>query len=70
MVKKRGRTYYAVLTHPTTGKRVRKSLRCADKSASEILEGELVRRAAREHAGMVNPYEARAKRPLTEHVAD
>ena len=70
MVKKRGKTYYAVYHDPAMGKRVRRSLKCADKSAAEILEGELVRRAARTHAGLVDPYEAHAKRPLTEHVAD
>ena len=70
MVKKRGRTYYAVYHDPATGKRVRRSLRCTDKSASEILEGGVVRRAAREHAGLVDPYEQHHKRPLSEHVAD
>ncbi len=70
MVKKRGGVYYAVYHDPAMGKRVRRSLKCADKSAAEILEGELVRRAAREHAGLVNPYETHAKRPLTEHVTD
>ncbi len=70
MVKKRGKTYYAVFHDPASGTRVRRSLRCTDKSAAEILEGELIRRAAREHAGLANPYEAHAKRPLTEHVTD
>ena len=70
MVRKRGKNYYAVFIDPATGRRLRKSLRCTDKGAAEILEGELVRRAAMEHAGMVNPYEQHHKRPLTEHVDD
>src|SRR3990172_1793394 len=70
MVRKRGKSWYAVFTDPTTGKRIRRSLHCADRSAAEILEGGLVRRKAREHEGLVNPYEAHHKRPLTEHVTD
>lgn len=70
MVTKRGKTYYAVYHDSATNKRVRRSLQCTDKGAAEILEGEIVRRAARVHAGIVDPYEAHAKRPLTEHVDD
>jgi integrase len=42
----------------------------ADKEATRQLEARLLREAAREQEGMVNPFAEHAKRPLAEHLAD
>jgi integrase len=42
----------------------------ANKQASEIMLGELLRKAALGQANAVNPYEEHHKRPLADHLAD
>src|ERR1043165_7729277 len=41
-----------------------------DKEASSVKLTELVRKSKRIAAGLVDPFEAHASRPLVEHVAD
>jgi integrase len=41
-----------------------------DRKATESLASELERRAIREHAGLTDPTEVHAKRPLDEHLAE
>jgi integrase len=41
-----------------------------DREATRQLEARLLREAAREQEGMVNPYAEHSKRPLAEHVQD
>ena len=67
---KASRYYWGSFTHPKTLKRVRTSLKTTDRSAAEIVLNEMQRRAAREAANMVDPYEAHVNRPLTEHLDD
>lgn len=43
---------------------------CTNKPASAQMLAELVRRAEREQAGLVDPFEQHRKRPLAEHLAD
>jgi len=62
--------YWGSYSPPGALRPVRVSLKTGDRSAAEIILGDLERKAALEHAGLVNPYDAHAKRPLTEHVAD
>ncbi len=66
----RSRFYWGSYTPPGALKSVKVSLKTTDRSAAEMIVSELQRRAAQEYAGIVNPYEPHAKRPLTEHVAD
>ena len=42
----------------------------ADKTAAQAMLNELVRKAEREAAGIVDPFESNRKRPLAEHLAD
>src|SRR5580765_2250118 len=41
-----------------------------DKKATETLAAELERRGIRQDAGLVDPAEEHAKKPLAEHLAD
>ena len=41
-----------------------------DKSAAQVMLNELVRKAEREMAGLVEPFEEQRKRPLREHLTD
>lgn len=43
---------------------------CANKSAAQLMLGELVRKAELAKAGISGPYEKHRKRPLLEHLAD
>ena len=42
----------------------------ADKTAAQAMLNDLVRKAERVAAGIVDPYETHRKRPLTEHLSD
>jgi site-specific recombinase XerD len=66
--KKKSRTWH-VRFYSSDGRRHRvKGFR--DRKATEVLAGELERRAARLAAGLVDPIEESAKRPLAEHAED
>lgn len=67
---RKSKSWWAEYRDPTTGRRVRCSLRTSDRAAAEILLGELQRKQARASAGLVDPHEDHKKRPLTEHVND
>ena len=43
---------------------------CDDQDAAETMLSELVKRAKREAAGDIDPFEDHRKRPLAEHLAD
>ena len=43
---------------------------CADKTAARAMLNELVRKAERKLAGLVDPYEEHRKRPLVDHLDD
>jgi len=43
---------------------------CADKKSTETLAAELERRGLREAAGLIDPLDSHATRPLTEHLTD
>jgi integrase len=67
-VKRKSKTWHARYYLPD-GKRVRvKGYR--DKKATETMAAGLERRAVREAAGVIEPTDVHAKRPLTEHAAD
>lgn len=42
----------------------------ADKTAAQTMLNDLVRKAEREAAGIIDPFEANRKKPLREHLAD
>jgi len=55
----------------SNGKKQRKNVPgYKDKKATEALAAQLERRAAREHAGLIDPLQEHAKKPLADHVAD
>ena len=60
----RSRFYWGRYFDPRSGRSVRVSLRTSDKSAALTRLRELERRAALEHAGLVDPYEEHHVRPL------
>lgn len=67
-LRKKSKSYYGLVPNPHSGwKRVKL---CEDKAASEMMLGELRKRAALQRAGLVDPFEDHRKRPLTEHLAD
>ena len=71
MIFKRGRHYWCDFqTMDKPPLRIRRSLRCTDASAAAVLERELQQREAKRVAGLVSPFDAHEKRPLTEHLED
>src|SRR6266571_3846143 len=67
-VKRKSRTYH-VRYYTPDGERCRvKGYR--DKKATETLGAELERKAIRQDAGMSDPTDEHAKRPLAEHAED
>src|SRR5262245_32228074 len=67
-VKVQSRTWHARYYTPS-GERIRvKGYR--DKKATEAMAAELERRAARLAAGLADPMDEHAKKPLTEHLGD
>src|SRR5439155_14020469 len=67
-VKRKSRKWYGWYTD-RTGKKHRVPL-CMDKTAAQAMLGELIRRAEREEAGLLDPFEDHRKRPLAEHLAE
>jgi integrase len=62
--------YYLPATGPNTVKERKEVRGYKDKKATEALAADLERRAIREHAGLIDPTEEHAKKPLAEHAAD
>lgn len=56
--------------HPKTDTLICRSLKVRDRQAAGIIERDMVRRAAMETAGLVDPYEKHRKRPIGEHLDD
>src|SRR5438093_12581325 len=67
-VKRKSRKWYGWFTD-RSGKKHRVPL-CMDKTAAQAMLGELIRRAEREEAGLLDPFEDHRKRPLAEHLAE
>jgi integrase len=67
-VKKKSPTHWIRYYLPSGERRKAKGYR--DKKATETYAAELERRAEREHAGVIDPTDAHAKRPLAEHAED
>ena len=68
--REKARLWWGRFRHPVSGKRVSVPLKTTDKTAARTLLNEAERRAAREAAGLTNPYEQHADRPLLEQVDD
>lgn len=67
---KKGRSKHWWLEYHQGSRRFRVNLRVRDKRAAEIAARDLLKSVERRAAGVADPFEAHARRPLTDHVVD
>lgn len=64
----KSKLWWGSFRHPMSDMLMRIPLKTADKKAAKTLLAEAERRAAREAAGLVSPFERHNRRPLIEHI--